>query len=495
MTEGDQWFDVSVKLYNEKIAEPVLWLGDDCHYNKAKEYFGDNVVFMNTFVNRPYEINGINYVGENHDFYFSKNYLRAKDRCLKMMDRLDLYGFFGRIDREVYFNKITAWTLKKIEISKPDFLLAAEAPHDHAKYIIYEICKFLKIPIYKFNTWNLSPLIYLQNMVNGKKIKKTISLKSSFDKKVKKDVDDYVNSVGRKRQKFEFSYMKNQKLKSKWFYKLYIFFIKGNSIRGHGGIKDQYYDIRHNVGMILRRKYNPINPFRVGYFSRLRFKEHRKLNLRRQINKYQDDYCLEEKFVYFPLHFEPERTTNPDGGFFHDQLIALIMLRNLVPKDIFIYLKEHPSQKLVGAKGSRGRSPLFYNMVKNISNVKIVDLKEDSYNLLNKSLLTATISGSIAFESALLGKKSIVFGTTWYDGCPNIFNWNKNLTYDEIISSKIHNIDSINEFLNNEIDNYCVLGFQNGSKLRRFNEFDSPSFRNIQIKGIFHLINNLIKTI
>ena len=33
MTEGDQWFDVSVKLYNEKIAEPVLWLGDDCHYN------------------------------------------------------------------------------------------------------------------------------------------------------------------------------------------------------------------------------------------------------------------------------------------------------------------------------------------------------------------------------------------------------------------------------------------------------------------------------
>ena len=65
-------------------------------------------------------------------------------------------------------------------------------------------------------------------MVNGKKIKKTISLKSSFDKKIKKDVDDYVNSVARKGQKFEFSYMKTQKLKSKWFYKLYIFFIKGN---------------------------------------------------------------------------------------------------------------------------------------------------------------------------------------------------------------------------------------------------------------------------
>ena len=127
--------------------------------------------------------------------------------------------------------------------------------------------------------------------------------------------------------------------------------------------------------------------------------------------------------------------------------------------------------------------------------MKIVDLNEDSYKLLNKSLFTATISGSIAFESALLGKKSIVFGTTWYDGCPNIFNWNKNLTYNEIISSKIHNVDSINEFLYYEIDNYTVLGFQNGSKLRRFNEFDTPSFRKLQIKGIFHLINNLIKAI
>ena len=129
-------------------------------------------------------------------------------------------------------------------------------------------------------------------MIDGKKIKKTIPLKSSFDKKVKKDVVDYVNSVARKGQKFEFSYMKNQQLKSKWYYKLYIFFIKGNSIRGHGGIRDQYLDIRHNIGMILRRKNNPINPYRAGYLLRLIFREHRKLNLSRQISKFQEENSL-----------------------------------------------------------------------------------------------------------------------------------------------------------------------------------------------------------
>ena len=33
-------------------------------------------------------ITGIDYSGEYADFFLSENYKRAKDRCLKMMDRL-----------------------------------------------------------------------------------------------------------------------------------------------------------------------------------------------------------------------------------------------------------------------------------------------------------------------------------------------------------------------------------------------------------------------
>ena len=54
--------------------------------------------------------------------------------------------------------------LKKFSEAKPDVLITAEAPHDHAKYLIYEICKYLKIPVYKFQNWMLAPLLFLQNM-------------------------------------------------------------------------------------------------------------------------------------------------------------------------------------------------------------------------------------------------------------------------------------------------------------------------------------------
>ena len=44
VTNQEHWFNVAKKLYNNKIAEPVLWLGDDVHYNKAKNLFGDSVI-------------------------------------------------------------------------------------------------------------------------------------------------------------------------------------------------------------------------------------------------------------------------------------------------------------------------------------------------------------------------------------------------------------------------------------------------------------------
>ena len=69
-----------------------------------------------------------------------------------MMDRLDLYGSFSRQDREVVFNKISLFLLKKLSKEKPDALVMAEIAHSHAQYLVLEICMFLNIEIVKFNT-------------------------------------------------------------------------------------------------------------------------------------------------------------------------------------------------------------------------------------------------------------------------------------------------------------------------------------------------------
>ena len=85
-------------------------------------------------------------------------------------------------------------------------------------------------------------------------------------------------------------------------------------------------------------------------------------------------------------------------------------------------------------RGSRGRSPLFYNLIKNIKGVKLIDVKHDSLDLIKRSLFTVTITGSVAIEASILGKKSLVFGKPWYKGCPNTFIWNENLDFKTFIN-------------------------------------------------------------
>ena len=122
-----------------------------------------------------------------------------------------------------------------------------------------------------------------------------------------------------------------------------------------------YRDIKHNVANIIKGRWSSINPYRLNIFTRLKIQRKRAKNLNEShINIINFDINNKE-YVYFPLHYEHERSTNPDGGDFHDQFKAIQCLRNLIPENIDIIIKEHPSQFLVKGRGSRGRSPLFCN--------------------------------------------------------------------------------------------------------------------------------------
>ena len=92
MTKSQHWFDVAESLYNQKIAKPVIWLGDDYHEKNANRVFNSDVLSMLNHVHYPYKIKSENISINDSSFFVSSNYLIAKDRCLKMMDRIDLYG-------------------------------------------------------------------------------------------------------------------------------------------------------------------------------------------------------------------------------------------------------------------------------------------------------------------------------------------------------------------------------------------------------------------
>ena len=121
---------------------------------------------------------------------------------------------------------------------------------------------YLNIPVYKFNTWNLAPLLYLQNVQTNQIIKKSKLLNTHFDSKIDLLIENYFEELDSNPQDYEFSYMKKQRLSSTFKIR-FINFIKNDVIA-------YLKDIKHNVEMLITRKYNPINPYRLGFFTRVK---------------------------------------------------------------------------------------------------------------------------------------------------------------------------------------------------------------------------------
>ncbi len=136
------------------------------------------------------------------------------------------------------------------------------------------------------------------------------------------------------------------------------------------------------------------------------------------------------RFVYFPLHLQPEMTTSALGGIFCDQLLAIERVRDLIPVDWLIVVKENPKQTYV----RRGDS--FYARLSRIPNALYLT-DGDSASLISRCEFVGTVTGSAGWEAICGGKKVLVFGNAWYMGLPGTFKFHNNLKINEILECRI----------------------------------------------------------
>ena len=484
MTSNSHWFDLAVKLKENKIAEPILWMGDHNHLDRARELFGSDVVKdFDFFKFKSHKILKDEYHGKFNDFFTSDNYLIAKDRSLKMMDRIDDLAVMSRLDREAVFNMTVIWALSKFEKILPDLLISVENPHTHIHYTILQICKFLNIESVKFNAWTPLPLLSLRNAINHKPININKKLDEKNIQKFSKEIDNYVDNIYQRSEIYKTSHTEIERLESQktsWKIEQIIKFIK-----------DTFRKYKSKNHYLESRDYDPLNPFKFNTLKKLKIIKRRKTNLIKALNhSVSNEINLSKKFIYFGLHYEPEKTTLPDGGIFHDQFLAILKLREFVPKDIKIYVKEHPSMFYDSLYGFRGRSPLFYRLLKNINNIEILGTNHKTLDLIDKSIFTATITGTLGIESAILGKKSIIFGESWFSGCPNTFNWSEDLNYYELKSKEILSKTHISNFLKEKLRDESLIGLLNSRSSLRFKKYINDDFFINQSYSIYESFKN-----
>ncbi|MDH5529412.1 MAG: hypothetical protein OEY05_05175 [Paracoccaceae bacterium] len=127
-----------------------------------------------------------------------------------------------------------------------------------------------------------------------------------------------------------------------------------------------------------------------------------------------DIAALPEKFIYFPLHFQPEMTTAPQGGRYVDQALAIEQLTAKLPGDMKIVVKENPLQ------GSFLRSAEFVQRISRLANVVIVHPTMNTHLIEQKSCMIATVTGTAGWEAIRAEKPCLYFGYPWYRDCPGV---------------------------------------------------------------------------
>ena len=144
------------------------------------------------------------------------------------------------------------------------------------------------------------------------------------------------------------------------------------------------------------------------------------------------DIDLDSKFVYFPLHLQPELTTSAIGKENSDQLLAIEKLSRLLTKDYSIFVKENPKQ------GGQMRGSRFFQRLNRIGKIRFLPSYVNTYELIEKSQFVATITGTVGWEAICKGKNVLVFGIPWYRDLTGVISFREGLSLEEITNYKIN---------------------------------------------------------
>lgn len=120
----------------------------------------------------------------------------------------------------------------------------------------------------------------------------------------------------------------------------------------------------------------------------------------------------ERKYVFVALHKQPEASIDVIGRYYEDQYQNIVNIWRILPDDWLLLVKEHTNA--IGDRDLR-----FYRRVGRLPNAMILDEREDSHAVIQKSELVVTVSGTVAYEAALMGKKAVTLAPAFFNRLPN----------------------------------------------------------------------------
>lgn len=344
--------------------------------------------------------------------------------------RFEHYWMFHISDRyedhyDIYINNVRFWLNILIHF-KVTHYYSSLVPHEAYNMVAYRLCDYLGI---KKITFYNSTLLFRQYVV-GNNEDHVSSIKSEYNRLLNiynnVDVDNivlppeaqrpYDKWLSRERKTMTPFYAKGNPFANRF----HMRFGQTNLLREWFTIMEKGYregGMKKDFNFIIRElrdipEYIKSIPrvYKRWKYARAYLKSSKKMNA--YYGKLAGQPVEGEKYIYFALHYQPEASTNPLGGVYTDQLLAIKLLAQHIPDYIKIYVKSHPEQL------APFRSEHYYNEMSRIKNIKIISMDVNTFDLMKGAIAVATVTGTAAWECQFFNIPAILFGNSQKNAAP-----------------------------------------------------------------------------
>lgn len=397
-------------------------------------------------------------------------FLRREQQAFYGMQRQFTGGFISYTNMRIVLSSLAdfLWGIFQREVFS--FGVLTEAPHTHAGQILAGIAEACDVPIIHFQQTSICSAVrpvvgpdYQKLDFSEFETDNDSASRLSFLTEEFPLIESFVEDAhGRKRYAREVSLLERDRelyhspkgMMRRFFIPYHWRLEESNMLRAasHRG-----KEIPHSIASIAPRH----SISRAVIVPALRTTREQSRSLRDCRSSFREvaTDLLPQRYATFFLHFEPEKTSVPDGGLFGDQILAVRRCAESLDPSTTLVVREHPSQLTRLKRGFRARTASYYREISAIPNVVVLSETVPHSDVLEGSRVIFTLTGKVALEALALRIPVIPLGYAWYEGLPGIFTLSRHGNVAECVKAADSFTFPLNFDLKTEIQAHLAEGF------------------------------------
>ena len=412
----------------------------------------------------------------------------CESTVMRMFDRNDIWAPLPYAERKALYLKHVRYWADCLDRNQINLTLFSGIPHGSFDYIVYVLCKLKNIPTLVFSCQSLwMDTSFLTQDIDDPAPDLAVRFKQLCEQVSPEERSRVVLAEWSERQ---FQKMTDiQSDQTPFYMKNPIW--KRPFDREQEGWLQKIRRIAKSPSILLKG-------VKADYWiGKLRFRR----EWQEQDNEFRDVVAfyneqahpvdMTRRFIYVPLHLQPECTTCPMGGAFVEQQLMVQLLAAAAPPDVLIYVKEHPMQDKYGVVS---RSRVFYQDLLDVPNVRLVPRGTSTYALMKNCAAISTATGAAGWEALFRQKPYLMFGHHVYQYAPGVLPVDDLASCRAAIDAVFHNgffprIEDLRLFFK-AIEETAIRGYAQGNRREASMVSDDENVANLT-SALLHKIEDI----